>query len=271
MKLTVTTMVFVGAVASATLAAGKRSDLPPSGIVYSTQDLSRIEFHCLFLDHNEKIVLNPTFTIRCDFTQTMLSVPEPKEAASKVAKATADFEEGWQEGLHTGKVSPSEYAKLCRDPKQAKYQESERRRLGKNDHAALLLPSLEDEQGFFTAVCACKDTKCLHDILKEWSERAAKADADTCSIFSNHYEVDFQKQGDSWVNVKSPAGICYSSTTTSLTADKESPDFSFWNMRTVSVPAPEANPTICVNKIIDRTDAWRMYPWITLPCRKIKL
>ena len=271
MKLIMTTIVFVGAVASGTLAAGKRSDLPPSGIVYSTKDLSRIEFSCFFLDHNENVVLAPTVKIRCDFNQVMLSMPEPKEAASTINKAIADFEEGWQEGLRTGKISPNEYAKLCRDPKQVKYQESERRRLSKNDRATLLLPSLGYEQGIFTVLCACKEAKCFHDVLKESTERAAKADADTCSIYSKYYEVDLQKQAESWVNVKSPAGICYASTTTSLTPDKDSPDFSFWNMRTVSVPASEADPAFCTNKIIDSIDVWHPYPPITLPCKKIKL
>jgi hypothetical protein len=258
------------------LAAGKSgpasryNETPPHGIVYNTRELSRIDFSCYFLDNRGEITVVVTNKITCDFRQVLLTMPSAEEVTQRLRKQDEDFEVGWKENF--SKQPLTEFKKVCGKPEDKRFQESRRRRFESHKYAAALLPALERSQRAYDRLCSCADKACLHDALKASFRQEAQDKAETCKISSSDWKSEFLRNGEAWVSVDTQQRLfqCFSTVTTTLSQAKDS-DGMLWNMRTVTVPNPNADPKFCPNTVEDNTHTWDSYDLIALTCRNIEL
>jgi len=249
-------------------------DLPPTGILYSAEDLGRIQFVCRFLDDRGEVIYRQTKRIRCSFQKVLLQMPKPEAAATSLANEEKLFEAEW------AKTSAAEKTKIAAQLKKEfadseesrRYAARERERLSKNNYRFAMLPEVDAVVAGVEAtrarIKACQDPECFRTFLKETSMRNAREKADTCTISIFDWTIDFALQGKAWTAVETQS-TCNSSTTTTII---RAPDNEHaWEMRTTKVPKPDAPPALCSRELTTQVDSWRPYPGVRLSCSRVTL
>jgi hypothetical protein len=252
---------------------GKKEELAPNGLVYSSTELTRTNFMCYFIENEdtERISPGPTNLVKCEFTQ--LSIWGPDDADAEAEKAGKKFDENW------GKMSDAERSKAFSDLKtgctpakkaeMAKFRDDETASEKKHPQFAALQPALAASSAPFEAMCGCSTPVCFRAAeVKQAREKAAR-----CTLWAGRYDIVFKRDfhAGGWVNIQTDAP-CYASITTTLVHPPDSKDSMFWNMRTVRVPRANPHGPICKDlKVEESEDTWNSWgggDWVEPQCRQ---
>jgi len=240
-------------------------DSAPWGFLYGAKDLSHIHFTCHFLDSRGDNTVTKSNVINCEFDQQVLILPpKAEETAQKQAEEDKAFEVAWKQEL--SKNATTELKKLCTDPKEKNFLAAQENWLKSHKYAALLQPVIEQQRRAVDRLCACTNSACLHDAFKTMSTLETQQKAAACNVILHSWKAKFRRTGEYWVST-SEASMCYSSETVTLSRDKISSEYDWWNMRTVKVPRPDARE-LCVKETTDYEDSWVKYD-IPLTCKTL--
>src|SRR5262249_25221274 len=104
-------------------AAPREPEQAPMGLVYGSDDVTRINFSCHFVDQNGRHVYpEVTNSIECEFTQLMIMAPDDPEAAAQ--KTAKEYDEGLatKQGQKEVREMLAALPKSCADPKNQAYE-----------------------------------------------------------------------------------------------------------------------------------------------------